>query len=89
MKAKLYTLPGSVCLQCRFTKRLLEQLGVPYEDIPLAQDPDALAYVKSLGYASAPVMVVDMGEGATWSWTGYRPSQIELLAEKFINKQAL
>jgi glutaredoxin-like protein NrdH len=82
MRIKLYSLPGSVCLQCRFTKRRFDELGIPYEEIPLGSTPGAMEYVRTLDYSSAPVVVVDLGDGATWSWAGYRPSQIELLAEK-------
>lgn len=81
MNITLYTLPASQCFQCRGTKYALDGMGVPYTEIRLEQDPDAFAYVQSLGYTSAPVVEVELGDGATWSWSGYRPSQIERLAE--------
>ena len=81
MKVTLYSLPGSVCQRCRLTKKKLGDLGIVYEDVQLDKSRDALDHVRSLGYESAPVVEVDMGDGATWSWSGFRPSQIEKLSE--------
>jgi hypothetical protein len=61
----------------------LDKLGVPYESVPLENNPEAIAYTKSLGYASAPVVVVDLGEGATFSFSGYSPSKLERVAELY------
>ncbi len=80
MNITLYTLPASVCYQCKGTKYVLDNLGVPYKEVPIANNPDAFAHVQSLGYTSAPVVEVDLGDGASWSWSGFRPSQIEKLA---------
>lgn len=77
----VYTLPSSRCMQCRGTKYALDGIGVPYTEVQLDQDADAFAYVQSLGYNSAPVVEVDLGDGASWSWSGYRPSHIEKLAK--------
>jgi glutaredoxin len=81
VQVTLYSLPASVCRACKYTKMLLKQHNVAYEEVPLASNAKALEYIKSLGYASAPVVVVDMGEGASWSWSGLRPSQIDRLTE--------
>jgi glutaredoxin-like protein NrdH len=81
MKVTLYALPGSVCHQCRYTKKKLADLGIVYEEIRLDQNRDALDHVHSLGYQSAPVVEVEMGDGATWTWSGNRPSKLEQLAK--------
>ncbi len=81
MKVSLYSLPGSVCPGCRATKRKFEQLGISYTEFRLDVDPAAVATVKELGYVSAPVVVVDFGDGATASWSGFKPSQIELIGK--------
>lgn len=81
MQVTLFSLPASVCRACKYTKILLESKGIEYEEIPLATNPTAMALIKDLGYSSAPVVVVDMGNGASWSWSGLRPSQIDRLSE--------
>ena len=79
MRVTLYSLPASVCVQCRATKRELDKRGIPYEEVPVASNPDALAYVKSLGYSSAPVVEASYGDGVTTSWSGFQPTKIEQL----------
>jgi glutaredoxin-like protein NrdH len=81
MEVTLYSLPASVCRACKYTKTLFNQKGITFQEVPLATNPQAMEVIKSLGYAQAPVIVVDMGEGASWSWSGLRPSQIDKLAE--------
>lgn len=69
----VYTLPG--CIQCDLTKRVLDGAGLPYIVVDLATDPHAVAAVKQLGYASAPVVVV-----CAASWSGFRPDRIKAVA---------
>jgi glutaredoxin-like protein NrdH len=73
---KLYGRPG--CQPCRATRRKLQQLGVPFTEVSADMH---LGYLRSLGYASAPVIEVDCGGGATAHWSGYRPDLILELSE--------
>jgi glutaredoxin-like protein NrdH len=61
------------------TAKKLEQFGVAYEAVRIDEYPEARETVAGLGYSSAPVVVVDLGDGASWSWSGYRPSELEKL----------
>lgn len=70
MKITVYTLPD--CVQCDHTKRQLDRMAVPYEVIDLSSDERALAYVQSLGYASAPVVVA-----GDHHWSGFRLEQLK------------
>jgi glutaredoxin len=62
---------------------MLNTLGIAYEEVRIDQDKDALKYIKSLGYTTAPVVITeaDFGDGATFydSWGGFKPSRIEAL----------
>ncbi|WP_109527250.1 MULTISPECIES: glutaredoxin family protein [Nocardia] len=69
----LYSSPG--CQPCKATARKLDQLGIAHARIDVTEDPDALAYIKGLGYTAAPVVVA--GED---HWTGFRLTKIEALA---------
>lgn len=64
MTVKLYTKPG--CGPCTSTKRALEARGVPFDLIDVSQDPEALAFITSLGYRTAPVVYV----GPDHHWGG-------------------
>ena len=75
----MYSLPASVCRACKFTKMLLQQNAISYKEVPLAADAAAMEKIKELGYSQAPVVVVDMGDGAQWSWSGLKPTAIERL----------
>jgi glutaredoxin-like protein NrdH len=77
MVVKVYSRPD--CQPCRLTKMRFDKLGIPFTEVDL--DDTALAYTRSLGYTSAPVIEVDYGEGVTTSWAGLRPDYIAALAE--------
>lgn len=69
----VYSKPA--CMQCQAIKRYLDKEGLKYVAIDVTQDPEALAYVKSLGYESAPVTVT-----ADAHWYGFSPDRIKALA---------
>ena len=71
----LYTQPG--CPPCTATKRALDKVGIEYEQHDVTKDPSAAETVKALGYNSTPVVVVDDRH-----WCGFRPTEIERLAER-------
>lgn len=70
---KIYTLPS--CVQCDSTKRLLTKNEIPYEEVDLSKNPEALAKVREMGYTAAPVVVA--GED---HWSGFRPDKLSNLA---------
>lgn len=70
----VYSKPS--CVQCNATYRALDAKGIPYRIVDLSQDDAALEYVKELGYAQAPVVVVDDQD----HWSGFRPDHIERIA---------
>lgn len=78
MNVTVYT--QNNCQPCRLTKIKLDRLGIRHGVVGL-DDAESLAFVRGLGYSSAPVVVVDMGDGASWSWQGYRPSELEKLEQ--------
>ena len=69
----VYTKPS--CVQCNATERALLKAGLSYEEVDLTNDADALEWVKTLGYQSAPVVLA--GED---HWSGFRPDKIKALA---------
>jgi glutaredoxin-like protein NrdH len=74
----VYSTPD--CVQCRLTYLALEQAGVAYTVVDLAQDAEARRHVtRDLGHTTAPVVVVD-GDPAV-HWSGFRRDRIAALAE--------
>lgn len=61
----------AACGQCIATAHQLDKLGAHYTVVDVAEDPDALAYVRSLGYHQAPVVVT-----ADDHWSGFRPDRL-------------
>ena len=55
------------CLQCDQTKKVLDRRGVPYREVSLEDNPQALAQVKAWGFRAAPI--VDIGKDR---WGGFR-----------------
>ena len=69
MPVVIYTLPS--CVQCDTSKRMMDRLGVEYEEVDLTKDATAAEYVKELGYTAAPIIV----NGST-HWSGFRMEMI-------------
>lgn len=70
----VYTLPS--CVQCDSTKRFLTKNLVAYKEINLSHDPASMEFVRSLGYTSAPIVVV--GDD---SWSGFRMDKLNELTK--------
>lgn len=63
------------CVQCEQTKKVLAGLGVEFDEVDVSEDMEALAFVKGLGYLSAPVVVA-----GSEHWSGFRPDRLKALA---------
>lgn len=73
----------SRCVQCDAAKRKLDELGVPYDTVPidLPEHADLLQAIKDRGHLGAPVVILYNADGTERDiWTGYRP---DLIAEHF------
>jgi glutaredoxin-like protein NrdH len=69
MSVVIYTLPS--CVQCDTSKRMMNRLGIEYEEIDMSKDEAAVEYVKELGYTAAPIIV-----NGTTHWSGFRMEMI-------------
>lgn len=76
MKVTVYSRPK--CTACDATKRLLTKLGILHTVVDVTEDPEALAYVKSLGYLGAPVVVAETSSDVR-HWSEFRESRIKEL----------
>lgn len=63
-----------LCVQCDATKRALATAGIAHIVVDVTEDADALAKIKALGYAQAPVVIT-----AEDHWSGFRPDRIKAL----------
>jgi glutaredoxin-like protein NrdH len=70
------------CVQCRQTKKMLEQLTVDFKEVDLSTSESDYKFVtEELGYRSAPVVIVfNAIGGIAKSWSGFQP---ELIKEWF------
>lgn len=74
---------GPACQRCRLTCRCLEGAGIPFTvvDLTVAGTAAAREFVtEDLGYAEAPVVIVD--DEPENHWSGFRPDLIERLASR-------
>lgn len=62
------------CMQCKMTKKFLEQHGADFEEINLDEVPEKIDYVKSLGFTSAPVI-----EAGDVVFSGFQPNKLKEL----------
>lgn len=72
-KVTVYTKKN--CPQCIMTKKYMDALDIEYKTIDVADNEEAREYVKSLGFQTLPVVVVENGE----AWFGFRPENIDLI----------
>lgn len=72
----VYSKPN--CPQCTATYRKLNGLNISHESVDVTQEPEALSFIRSLGYSQAPVVVVRDAQGnVTRHWSGFRPDMIK------------
>ena len=69
------------CPQCTATYRKLKALGLPFNSIDVTEDADALAFIRTLGYQQAPVVVVREGGDIKKHWSGFRPDLLKKEAQ--------
>ncbi|HFH9839405.1 TPA: glutaredoxin-like protein NrdH [Streptococcus suis] len=62
------------CVQCKMSKKFLDQYNVAYKEINLDEQPEYIEHVKSLGFSSAPVI-----ETETESFSGFQPPKLKAL----------
>ncbi len=56
------------------TKKKMDALGIPYEEVDMAANPGAADEARSLGYRSAPIVITEDNH-----WSGFRPDLINSL----------
>lgn len=72
----VYSKPN--CPQCTATYRKLKSLNAEYLSVDVTQAPEALSFIRSLGYSQAPVVVVRDAQGSVVRhWSGFRPDMIK------------
>jgi glutaredoxin-like protein NrdH len=76
-------------VQCTATKRFLDSRGLEYTTVDVTDDPDALAFIKGLGYLAAPVVYTAVYEhggpphehGIIEHWSGNQPDRIKAIVK--------
>lgn len=71
---KVYSKPN--CMQCDFTKKHLDRMGLEYQLVDVTTDQRALDEVQQMGFHGLPVVVAD----SKAPWVGYRPDELDKLA---------
>lgn len=70
------------CVQCKMTKRLLDSLGIAYQEINLDESPQFREHVaNNLGFIAAPVIETD-----TSAWSGFQPGKIKAIKKQLATK---
>lgn len=72
------------CPQCEMTKRRLNRRGVDFDEVNLSHDPRQLEELVSMGFQSAPVVIVeDNSTGETVdAWAGFQVNRIDRWADR-------
>lgn len=59
-------------MQCKMTKKFLEQNGANFQEINIDEHPEKIEYVKSLGFTAAPVIESDQ-----MVFSGFQPAKLK------------
>lgn len=78
----VYSLPAAVCVKCRAVEISLRRKGVEATKVLVNEDAEAMAFIKSLGYTEAPVIVIREDGQIVDHWSGFHEGKLELLKEK-------
>lgn len=81
MLVTIWTKPQ--CVQCTQSKKLMDKLGIRYEEMNLERHPDTLQAFIDAGYTAAPIVVTD-----NKVWSGFRMNKIQSLANYLNAEQA-
>lgn len=79
MVVTVYSLPASVCVKCRAVEISMRRKGIDAKKVRVDQDPEAMNFIKGLGYTEAPVTVVTDGDQIVDHWSGYSDDRIAKL----------
>lgn len=77
LSVTVYSLPASVCVKCRATEISMRRKGIEAVKVRVDLDAEAMAFIKSLGYAEAPVTVVRDGDRVVDHWSGFSEDKID------------
>ncbi|MCO0831963.1 glutaredoxin-like protein NrdH [Fructobacillus sp. W13] len=63
------------CVQCKMTKKYLDQIGVAFEEINVEEQPEFLAQIKEQGFKQTPVVQIEGQE----AFSGFQPAVLKQL----------
>lgn len=77
----LYSLPHDVCFKCGLTAHAFEKAGIEHTTVELLDHPELVEKFRGRDLMSAPIVEVELGDGAVWRWCDFRRDDIKKLAE--------
>lgn len=63
------------CVQCKMTKKYLDQLGVAFKEINIEEQPEFLTELKEKGFKQTPVVQIEGQE----AFSGFQPAALKQL----------
>lgn len=68
-------------MACRTTKLAFDKMGIAYDVVEA--DDSKVDELRQEGFREFPVVKVELGDGAGWSWSGFRHDDVKRLAQLF------
>ncbi len=73
-KSPVVVYTRTACVQCIYTKQLLDKEGIPYSEMDISQAPEVEATAKAAGATTLPVVTA-----GDLIWYGFSPDKIKAL----------
>jgi len=70
------------CVQCTQSKKLMDRLGIRYEEMNLEKHPEQTQAFIDAGLTAAPIVVTDIKR-----WSGFRMDKIQSLASYLFSER--
>lgn len=64
------------CMPCKFTKQFLTEHNIPFKNVDVSEEPEALEVLKQYGFFTLPVVVVAMNQSFDFAFCGFQPDKL-------------
>lgn len=62
------------CMPCKFTKKILTENNIPFNNVDVSEEPEALEVLKQHGFYELPVVAIN--QSFDFAFGGFQPDKL-------------